>query len=517
HMEHMTFPEAIRFLADKVGIAIEESKGTYSGAKDIKKEIFEANKLAVEYFHNILLSDKSEDSNHARNYLKKRGLELETVKKFQIGFALNVWDGLINHLRSNNIDLSLMEKAGLIVEKRDKKGFYDRFRGRVIFPIHDAYGNAVAFGARTMVDDQVKYINSPETYAYSKSKILYGMHFAKQAISQQDEVVIVEGYLDCVTPKQAGIDNMVASCGTALTVEQIRFIRRFTKNVVLLYDTDAAGIGAMIRSLDILVAENMQVRVASLGEGQDPDSFVLENGPEALREHISKAKTVFEYKFDYLSNQFGCTTIESKAKIIEQMLVTINKFENEVVRTEYVSELARKLNVSKEAINKESLKGFQEAQPRQYKREKDIPTTPTKEFIPAEERTILSLILTDQKFISKTRGVLEIDDFQSGIVKDIVTKIYELGDHDIDVDSLNSLINLEDQKVQDLVSELMLDADHITGDKIKMHDDCIQRIKKNRSLVVTEKLNAEIRRAEADNDLVKLNELLNKKNQLSRK
>ncbi len=515
-MEHVSFPQALRILADKVGVTVPDTRSSSTESKNLKKELFEVNRQAVDYFCDTLLCDKSQATVEARNYLKGRGLDLETVKLFQLGFAPDSWDGLIDHLRAKNVSLAMMEKAGLIVERNNKEGYYDRFRGRIIFPIFDSFGNAIAFGARTLADDQAKYINSPETYAYTKGRHLYGMHLAKHAIAKLDYAIIVEGYLDCITPRQADIENIVASCGTALTIEQIRSVKRFTRNVVLLFDTDSAGVAAMIRSLDLLIEEEMNVKIAVLDEGADPDSFVKNHGKEEFLKKLKDAKSVFAYKFDYLTNKFDINSVEARAKIVAEMLAMISKFENEVIRVGYIEELARKLRVNKEVIVQEFNKLVQGDKRRQAPVEQTQTKAPKQKTIPAEERNILSLMLTDQKFITQARADLSIDEFQDERIGTIVKKIYELFDQNLDLNNAN-LFDAADPSITDLISELIFEAEDFVGDKDKIYADCLGRIKRQQKNILSESLNLAIKEAEANKDMEKVYELLRQKNQLSGK
>src|SRR5262245_16343150 len=260
-MERVEFPEAVRILAKRVGIEIPEDKAK-TAHDNVRQVIFKVNEQAVDYFHRNLLQGKSADVEAAKKYLKERQILPETIETFKIGFALDAWDGLLKNLEQQKVSLRLMEQAGLIVPRKEKNGFFDCFRNRVIFPIFDTQGHCRAFRARTLDSkNAAKYINSPETLIYTKGHHLFGFHLAKEAITRSDFVIIVEGYIDCIMPYQAGVRNIVASLGTALTLEQIRLIRRYTKNVIMLYDTDKAGEAAMLRSLDTLIEEGMNVKV----------------------------------------------------------------------------------------------------------------------------------------------------------------------------------------------------------------------------------------------------------------
>ncbi len=251
--DRLEFPEAVRMLAEKANIVIPENRQQDKRGDDNYQKILEINALASDFFHQCLLFERSDAAEEARNYLKKRQVSLETVKQLKIGYAPDSWDKLINHLNSKAIPAPLMAISGLVSPRQNGNGFYDRFRNRIMFPILDVRGQYRAFGGRTMNNDPAKYVNSPETPVYVKGQHLFGLNQARTAIADQDSAVIVEGYMDCVMPHQFGFQNVVASLGTALTVEQIRLLARYTKNITLLFDADAAGEAATMRSLDLLV------------------------------------------------------------------------------------------------------------------------------------------------------------------------------------------------------------------------------------------------------------------------
>ena len=295
--EHMEFPEAVRFLANKAGVVIpEDESAAPSPSRQLREEILKINAVSAAFFHDILLTSREEDVKVARDYLKSRGVDLETVKKFQLGFAPNEWDALLKYLRSKGISEELIAKAGLIIAREGKSGFYDRFRHRIIFPIFDVQNRPVAFGARAMQDsDGAKYINSPETPVYTKGQHMFGLQLTKAAVGKLDRIIVVEGYMDMIMPYIHGVENIAASLGTALTVEQIRLLRRYTPNVVMLFDTDPAGQSAIVRSLDLLIDEGMNVRVATLAQDADPDSFIRQQGTEAFNARIESAQSRFDF------------------------------------------------------------------------------------------------------------------------------------------------------------------------------------------------------------------------------
>ena len=274
--ERLEFPEAVQLLADKLGIEIPRSSAPPEERSEISK-IHSANDAAANFYHYTLL--KMEHGKAACEYLKKRGVTEECIKRLKLGYAPPEWDSLFNHAKRKGLDHKILEKSGLALPGREG-GFYDRFRHRIIFPIHNHKGQVIGFGARVLDETLPKYINSPETPVYNKGSHLYGLNLAAEHIKQKDFVIVVEGYLDFLTPFQAGIGNIVASLGTALTQDQVRLLKRFTKNITMVFDADSAGESASLRGLDIAVGEDMNAKVAALPQGYDPDKFTRELGAD---------------------------------------------------------------------------------------------------------------------------------------------------------------------------------------------------------------------------------------------
>lgn len=478
--ERLEFPDAVRLLAGKVGVAIPAPDEKGERTTHLRQQLRRVNELAAAYFHHNLLSDKGPQAGAARRYLKDRQVDLAMVKRFQIGFALDQWDGLIQFLRKKDVTLKLMERAGLVVPQQRGEGYYDRFRNRIIFPIFDVNAKCVAFGARTMdPDNPAKYVNSPETPIYTKGNHLYGFHLAKETVGRQDEAIVVEGYMDFMTPYQAGAQNIVASLGTALTEAQIRLLRRFTKNVIMLFDSDPAGESAMIRSLDLLIEEGMSVRVALLTEDDDPDSFVRKQGIDKFLERIQQAESLFDFKLKFLTARYGLRTVESRAQISAEMLTTIDKFKNEIIRTEYIKQLAGRLALSEGALLSE-LGKVAGRSPARRAAAGTGPRAATSEVVRPVERDLLGLMLTDQAYIPMIRQEVDLSDFQNKWVRDIVAKIYELFEQGRDASLSGLMSRFDDQKILKIISGLLASEDLLIGDKKRIHRDCIQRLKQER-------------------------------------
>lgn len=511
--ERMEFPEAIRFLAQKVNVSIpgDETPQAHH-ANNIRQAILRVNALAGAFFHKTLLSDKSPEASSAREYLKARGIDLDAVRVFQLGFAPKQWDALLTYLKQEGISLGLMEKAGLIIPRESGQGYYDRFRNRIVFPIFDTRAHCRAFGARALeAAEGAKYLNSPETVIYTKGHHLYGFHLAKQAIAEEDCVVIVEGYVDCLIPYQAGVRNIVASLGTALTVDQIRLLRRYTPRVVMLFDMDPAGEAAMMRSLDTLIEEGMEVRVATLAEGEDPDSFVRRYGADSLRERIAAAQTLIDYKLDVLTRRHGIQTPDGKAQIAAGMLPTICRFPNELIKAEYLKRLARALDVSEAALAKEYQKVGQ-AIGTAITAHLHEPPAVNEARARAVERGLLKLMIEKEEWIPKVRQDLSIEDFQDTRIRTAITRIFDFFESGKRVDAMNLINSFEDAAVSRMLTGIVTEEE-IAGDREKMYQDYISRIRHDQLKVRRQKFLQQIQEAESAGNFARAGELSQQFNQ----
>jgi len=511
--ERMEFPEAVRFLAQKVNVSIpgDETPQAHH-ANNIRQAILRVNALAAGFFHKILLADKSAAAKNAREYLKSRAIDLDAVRVFQLGFAPNQWDALLTHLKQEGISLRLMEKAGLIIPRESGQGYYDRFRNRIVFPIFDTRAHCRAFGARALESAEgAKYLNSPETIIYTKGHHLYGFHLAKQAIAAEDCVVIVEGYVDCLIPYQAGVRNIVASLGTALTVDQIRLLRRYTPRVVMLFDMDPAGEAAMMRSLDTLIEEGLEVRVATLTDGEDPDSFVRRQGVDNFRNRIAAAQTIFDYKLDVLTRRHGMQTADAKAQIAAAMLPTICRFPNELIKAEYLKGLARALDVSEAALAKEYQKVGQ-AIATTIAAHLHEPPAVNEARARAVERGLLKLMIEQEKWIPKIRQELTPEDFQDTRIRVAITRIFDFFENGKRIDTVNLINSFEDAAVQQMLTGIVTEEE-IPGDREKMYQDYINRIKHDQLKVRRQKLLQQIQEAESVGNFARASELSQQFNQ----
>ena len=349
--EHFTYPEAIRYLAKKYNIEVEETiqSDKQKEAASERESMYVVSEFANKYYQKIL---HGTDSGVAvgLTYFKERGFSLETIKKFQLGFSTDDWAGLTDEALKNGYNLKYLEKTGLTIVKNDKK--FDRFKGRIIFPIHSMSGRVLGFGARILAKNEkaAKYLNSPESDIYHKSKVLYGIYYAKQSIAKEDNCYLVEGYTDVIQLNQKGIKNVVSSSGTALTSEQIRLISRLTKNITVLFDGDAAGIRASIRGVDLILEQGMNVKVCTFPDGEDPDSFAKRNTTEELKIYLNEnSKDFISYKASLLMNESSNDPI-AKAELIRDMVNSISKISDQIKQEIYVKECARIMEISEDVL-----------------------------------------------------------------------------------------------------------------------------------------------------------------------
>jgi len=356
--EHYSYPEAIRYLAKKYNIEIDEIEQTDEQKQhaDERESMYLVSEYASGYFHKILLEDEQGKA-IGLSYFKERGFSNETIKKFQLGYALNDWDAFTSEALNKGYNLKYLESTGLTIVKQDILAStgtkqFDRFKGRVLFPIHSMSGRVLGFGGRILINDKkaAKYLNSPESEIYHKSNVLYGIHYAKQSIAKEDNCFLVEGYTDVISMSQAGIENVVASSGTALTESQIRLVNRLTKNITILFDGDAAGIRASIRGIDLILEQGMNVKVLMFPDGDDPDSFAKKVSKEELKEYLkNNSQDFINFKVSLLMEEAKNDPVK-KAGLIRDIVVSISKIPDRIQQEVYVQECSRIMDISESVL-----------------------------------------------------------------------------------------------------------------------------------------------------------------------
>lgn len=360
-IEGLGYPEALRHLAKKYGIEVSEKEVTSEEqlAQNEKESTYIVLDFANKYYQDQLWKTPEGES-IGQSYFKERGFNHQTIHKFDLGYSPDAWDAFTKHALKSGFSLDILEKAGLTIIKEGKEPI-DRFRGRVIFPIHNVAGKAIAFGARILKKDpnSPKYLNSPETAVYHKSFIVYGIAQAKNPIRQEENCYLVEGYTDVVSLYQAGIENVVASSGTSLTKEQIQLIRRFSDNITVLYDGDAAGIKASLRGIDIILEEGLNVKAVVFPDGDDPDSFVQKVGSQAFKDYVKNTQKDFiRFKTEISLKDVGNDPIK-RAELIKELVETISKIPDSIKRSVFYKEVADLLKIDEHILITEGNKIFQ--------------------------------------------------------------------------------------------------------------------------------------------------------------
>tara|TARA_B110001469_G_scaffold765_1_gene894 strand:+ start:2130 stop:4085 length:1956 start_codon:yes stop_codon:yes gene_type:complete len=349
--EHYSYPEAIKFLAKKYNIEIEETAQSDQEKEQMneRESMFLVSNFAKDYFHDVLLN-ATQGKAIGLSYFKERGFREDIIKKFDLGYCLDTWDSFTNEALKKGYDIKYLASTGVTIVRENKQ--FDRFKGRVMFPIHSMSGRILGFGGRTLSSDKktAKYVNSPESDIYHKSKILYGIYQAKKEIAKQDNCFLVEGYTDVISFYQSGIENVVASSGTALTSDQIRLVNRLTKNITVLFDGDAAGIRASIRGIDLILEQGMNVKVVTFPDGEDPDSFAKKHTEAALREYLEESSQDFiNFKVSLLMKEASNDPVK-KAGLIRDIVASISKIPDSIQREVYVQECSRIMEISERVL-----------------------------------------------------------------------------------------------------------------------------------------------------------------------
>jgi DNA primase len=511
--ENMDFPETVRMLADRAGVEVPKYETDAGGAPSVATRLYEINDVAAAFFQGTLRSVKGKK---ALEYLTRRGIDADTLSVFRIGYAPDEWESLRRYCESKKITVDLLRKAGLTIPSEKGKGDYDRFRNRIIFPIFNERGKIVAFGGRVMDDSLPKYINSPETVIYSKSNILYGLNFSKRGIREKGCAVLTEGYMDVVVPSQYGVTNTVATSGTALTTSQVSMLKKYTDTAVMVFDSDQAGEAASLRGLDILIESGMKVRIATLPEGDDPDSFIKKKGKEGFESAIDSAKGLFDYKLDLLVKKLGTRDIGG---ITDEMLPTIAKVDNDVIKSDYLKKLAERLGLHEQSLRHEMKKvkpGYS------YHYASEVKAEPNSNNYKSSEVHLLGLAIVNKKMFTKLKAELGLDKFCDPHVKtalEIVNEMYNNGDEEINPGKLLSRLE-HSNSAKDAAVQALAKAD-ITQDLERALNDCIFYVRKENNEDQLKQLNQSLKKAqESKNDkeimalVVKIKNITDKLNQI---
>jgi len=467
--ERVEFPEAVRIVASAVGVSVPDARGNGGGAsKELKTRLYELHAWAARFFVHQLADETA--GGRARDYLAARHFEKETLEAWSLGFALDSWEALGKAARKAGFTDRELLAAGLVIAREGSQGYYDRFRNRVVFPIRDNQGRVIAFGARTLADSEVKYLNSPETPLFSKGRCLFGLDRARDAIIEEKRVIVTEGYTDTMMCHQKGIPIAVATLGTALTHEHIGVLRRYADTVVLLFDADAAGEKAVDRSLEVLADAEIGAQVATTAEGTDPCDYLIEAGPEAFRERLNAARDLFAVKLELASAKHDIATSDGRAKAIDEVLQIVGLVSNPARADLMLLAVASHMKVDLDAVRRR-LTAFRKA-PR--KSGPDEAKVAAPELDPVE-RGILSAVLASNELVPCVLAKASLEDFQDARVRRIFEQCVALYDREGVIDHSELIATLQDKELSGIVADISSSAPE-RGNWEKWLQDCLDRL-----------------------------------------
>jgi len=463
--ERLKFGEAVEFLAKRFGVPLPVAERQ---SDDPRERLLEMNRVASKYFRDTLAAQAGAG---CREYLDKRSLDDATLEKLGLGFAPPGWDGLRKHLNTQRFSEKEMLEGGLVVLRKSGDGSYDRFRERLIFPIRDVGGRPVAFGGRALGDAQPKYINSPETPAYTKGNHLYGLDLARDAIRREGLAIVVEGYMDLAALVQAGFENVVASLGTAFTSAQARLLARYTERVAFSYDGDAAGAKATERSFDLLLEKGFDVRVVELPGGKDPDDYIREEGSEAYGALLRQAPDYIQYLIDTEAGTRDLNRVEEKVTAVNALLPHIAKLTSAIVRGSWATRLADALQIEEGLVLQELRAALKTARPSIRQRPEDAAR-----IVECEARMVTQLLRSEEER-QRWCGELDPDDLAGSQVLEIVQTILRIEQEGGRVDYPHVLEELPAERERELLTRIAFREEPDDGPNV---EDCIWALKRKR-------------------------------------
>ena len=406
--ENLSFPEAIRYLAEKYNIPIPEKKRFSPQMQKLEEKLYKITEDTMALFRKNLF--KTEEGAKALEYLRKRKISEKIIQELKIGYALDSWDSLLNTFQRKGVAPSLLEKAGLVLRRTNKEGFYDRFRGRIIFPIFKLSGKVVAFGGRSIIGQEPKYLNSPDTPIYTKGNLLYGLNFCKEEVREKDELILVEGYTDFLALYQSGIKNVAASLGTSITAGQIALAKRQAPKLLISYDADTAGIKASVRAISICFEQGAEINIMKLPTGFDPDSFIKKFGPKKFLESAKESLSGLDYLLHDEKKVNAILSAEQKSKIAKNIVSVVLKIPDPIIMSEYIKKISAALFIDEDIVRSMIKTKFKENK----QEEKTY-------FLNAEKR-LLQMLFEDSRIASTVFSALREEDFK-GLRSEPIFKI----------------------------------------------------------------------------------------------
>jgi len=522
-MENLSFVDAVKLLAKEQGIPLEKGGKANDELILEKERIYEINKEAARfYYHNLINNTK------VLNYLNSRNIGRNTLNRFGLGYALDSWDGVYRHLERKGYSAEDMDKAGLIARRRDRSGYYDRFRNRLMFPILDTRGRVIAFGGRILDDSMPKYLNTRDTLVFTKGDNLYGLHLLRDR-SNRDRIILVEGYMDVIALHENGIDCGVAGLGTAFTSNQVRLLKRYGKEIFICYDSDMAGINATMKTLNLIRREGVEPKVVVLPPGDDPDDFINENGLKEFERLLDEALNPIEYEMHIYKQRYDLSNAEGKIQFTKEISRSIRRLKSPVEKDVYIDKVSMDTGISREAIQREVLGGAFTSTgsiPRdkyingKYRDNKNG-ITPIKTVLePAHlkaEKTLVRLMIEDRSYYDILKEELVLGDFfdyECRILADIIFHMYKADRSLIKLDIADLLEALKEHDVNpDILDRIMTEnIDYISENKTKAIDELLETVQYCKLKIERDEIERRIQKLESNKDME--NEDVNKINGL---
>lgn len=481
--DNISFMEAVAKVAKKLNISLpEQEKSPAAMLRDKEtREIYRINALAADFFHNCLT--KTNYGKSALQYLVNRGVTQQAIETFKLGFAPPAWDKLAVAFQDRGIDSQLLVKAGLTTLRSSGEGSYDRFRNRIMFPISDERGRVIGFGGRVMDDSQPKYLNSPETVVFNKRHILFGYSQSCKSIRDSGQAIVVEGYMDVITAFDAGIENVVASLGTAFTPEQGKILQKQVKEIVFAYDSDAAGMNATLKALETVRVLGVRVRVVTVPDGKDPDEYIRRHGSSAFCDLVAHAPGLLDYQLYQALQTVDRSTLEGKAAVIGKMIPSLSQLNNAIEIDGYITKLAQQVQVDEGAVRNEFQKYVIQNKKGKFVRLGNNGHTTRNVALSkqpaaknaAAEQFLIRMMFEDASLIPYIQVQLEANDFLDEARHEIITNLWEAFHDGRPLESL-ALVSALSQQAQEELSQIMV-KDGPEGDVTRVVDDYIKTIK----------------------------------------
>ncbi len=509
---HFSFPQAVEELAKRFGVTLPSRELSLAQKKEMAKReaLFQVNQIASEYFHDLLI--KRREGEAGRKYLTQREISQEIISEHQLGYAADRWDGLVQHLQEKGASLELAWELGLIFPKK-REGWYDAFRGRILFPIFDLHQRVVGFGGRLIKEGQPKYLNSPESNIYHKGKVLYGLQVARRYATERDCVIIVEGYFDLLTLHQHQLKQSVATLGTALTSQHIQTLKRYTKNLMTLFDGDQAGVQATLRSLPLFLEEEVVGKTIVLPKGEDPDGFLKKGNLEELKKKIEHALPVIDFFFEQLMETYDVRSIDGRVSVAKEGIALLRKIPDQIRRDFYMKTLAERLDVQ-ESFLYEMLRSSPTGS---FKAGEDLRKSSLKETFPKSEEMLVRLMIHHPEFIPafSEEGILK--EFESLVLQKIAEALKDLYQRSGRVDLPEALAHFEEDLKRRVYEFAFQESGLEGGDRRKIFDDCIKKIRERRLKKEKSELFKRIKEAENQQEGKRLLPLLKEHQALAKR